>query len=97
MTIHQLEAQIKRLNKIRSTRDTPAVKKTLSDLTKACQSGKGNLLALAIEAARCRATLGEISDACEAVFGRYQAKTRSITGVYSMEIDNDESFKGAQK
>ena len=91
------EAQIKRLNKIRSTRDTQAVKKTLNDLTHACRSGKGNLLALAIEAARCRATLGEISDACEEVFGRYQAKIRSITGVYSMEIDNDESFKKAQK
>ena len=91
------KAQINRLNKIRSTRDNQAVKKTLNDLTHACQSGKGNLLALAIEAARCRATLGEISDACEAVFGRYQAKIRSITGVYSMEIDNDESFKKAQK
>ena len=91
------EAQIKRLNKIRSTRDTQAVKKTLNDLTDACRSDKGNLLALAIEAARCRATLGEISDACEEVFGRYQAKIRSITGVYSMEIDNDKSFKKAQK
>ena len=91
------EAQIKRLNKIRSTRDTQAVKKTLNDLTDACRSGKGNLLALAIEAARCRATLGEISDACEEVFGRYQAKIRSITGVYSMEIDNDKSFKKAQE
>ena len=91
------EAQIKRLNKIRSTRDTQAVKKTLNDLTHACRSGKGNLLALAIEAARCRATLGEISDACEVVFGRYQAKIRSITGIYSMEIDNDESFKKAQE
>ena len=91
------EAQIKRLNKLRSTRDTQAVKKTLNDLTNACRSGKRNLLALAIEAARCRATLGEISDACEAVFGRYQAKIRSITGVYSMEIDKDKSFKKAQK
>ena len=91
------ETQIRRLNKIRSTRDTQAVKRTLNDLTEACRSGKGNLLALAIEAARCRATLGEISDACEEVFGRYQAKIRSITGVYSMEIDNDESFKKAQK
>ena len=91
------EAQIKRLNKIRLTRDTQAVKKTLNDLTHSCRSGKGNLLALAIEAARCRATLGEISDACEVVFGRYQAKIRSITGIYSMEIDNDESFKKAQK
>ena len=91
------ETQIKRLNKIRSTRDTQAVKNTLNDLTHACRSGKGNLLALAIEAARCRATLGEISDACEAVFGRYQAKIRSITGVYSMEIDNNKSFKKAQE
>ena len=91
------EAQIKRLNKIRSTRNTQAVKNTLNDLTHACRSGKGNLLALAIEAARCRATLGEISDACEAVFGRYQAKIRSITGVYSMEIDNNKSFKKAQE
>ena len=91
------ESQIKRLNKIRSTRDTQAVKKTLNDLTHACRSGKRNLLALAIEAARCRATLGEISDACEIVFGRYQAKIRSITGVYSMEIDNDKSFKKAQE
>ena len=91
------EAQIMRLNKLRSTRDTQAVKKTLNDLTHACRSGKGNLLALAIEAARFRATLGEISDACELVFGRYQAKIRSITGVYSMEIDNDESFKKAQE
>jgi len=91
------EAQIMRLNKLRLTRDTQAVKKTLNDLTNACRSGKRNLLALAIEAARCRATLGEISDACEVVFGRYQAKIRSITGVYSMEIDNDKSFKKAQK
>ena len=91
------ESQIKRLNKIRSTRDTQAVKKTLNDLTHACRSGKRNLLALAIEAARCRATLGEISDACEKVFARYQAKIRSITGVYSMEIDNDKSFKKAQE
>ena len=91
------EAQIKRLNKIRSTRDNQAVKKILNDLTHECRSGKRNLLALAIEAARCRATLGEISDACEEVFGRYQAKIRSITGVYSMEIDNDTSFKKAQE
>ena len=91
------EAQIKRLNKIRSTRDTQAVKKILNDLTHECRSGKRNLLALAIEAARCRATLGEISDACEEVFGRYQAKIRSITGVYSMEIDNDKSFKKAKE
>ena len=90
------ETQIKRLDKIRESRDNRAVQKTLSELTNACRSGKGNLLALAIEAARSRATLGEISDACEMVFGRYKAKIRSIAGVYSMEIANNKSFKKAQ-
>ena len=91
------EAQVKRLKKIRSTRDSHAVKNALNKLTKACQSGEVNLLALAIEAAKLRATLGEISDACETIFGRYQAKIQSITGVYSMEIANDKSFKNAQE
>ncbi len=91
------ETQIKRLDKIRESRDNRAVKKALSELTNACRSGKGNLLALAIEAARSRASLGEISDACEKVFGRYKAKIRSIAGVYSMEIANNKSFKKAQE
>ena len=91
------EAQIKRLDKIRTSRDSTAIHKALSELTNACHSGNGNLLALAVEAARCRASLGEISDACEKVFGRYQAKIRSIAGVYSMEIANDTAFKKAQE
>jgi len=91
------EAQIKRLGKMRASRDSTAVQKALNELTDACRSGNGNLLALAVEAARCRASLGEISDACEKVFGRYQAKIRSIAGVYSMEIANDKAFKRAQE
>ncbi|MCS5662996.1 MAG: methylmalonyl-CoA mutase [Flavobacteriales bacterium] len=91
------ESQIKRLDEIRTLRDKAAVQKALNELTEACQSGKGNLLALAVEAARCRASLGEISDACEKVFGRYQAKIRSIAGVYSMEIADNKAFKKAQE
>ena len=91
------KAQIKRLDEMRTSRDSIAVQKALNELTVACRSGKGNLLALAVEAAKCRASLGEISDACEKVFGRYQAKIRSIAGVYSMEIANDKAFNRAQE
>jgi methylmalonyl-CoA mutase len=68
----------------------------LKAITNAAESGEGNLLELAVDAARKRATLGEISDAMEEVFGRYQATIKSISGVYSSEIDNDDSFKEAQ-
>ena len=91
------KAQINRLDEMRTSRDSVAVQKSLNELTEACRSGKGNLLALAVEAAQCRASLGEISDACEKVFGRYQAKIRSIAGVYSMEIANDKAFNRAQE
>nr|HAD52671.1 methylmalonyl-CoA mutase [Algoriphagus sp.] len=67
----------------------------LEAITEAAQSGKGNLLALAVDAARKRATLGEISMAMEKVFGRHQAQTKSITGVYAAEVKNQESFKKA--
>lgn len=90
------ESQIKRLTEMRASRNEEAVKNALTNLTDACRSGKGNLLALAVKAAKHRASLGEISDACEIVFGRYQAKIRSIAGVYSMEIANDKAFKKAQ-
>jgi methylmalonyl-CoA mutase len=90
-------AQIKRLNHIKSTRDTKAVEAALAAITASAKSGEGNLLALAVEAARLRATLGEISDAMEVVFGRYKANTRSISGVYSKEIAMNEDFKQAQK
>lgn len=88
-------AQLERLAKLKAERDDKAVKKSLNEITKTAESGKGNLLELAVEAARNRATLGEISDAMEEVFGRYQATIKSISGVYSSEIDDDESFKKA--
>jgi methylmalonyl-CoA mutase len=89
-------SQIKRLEKLKAERNTEEVQKALDAITQACESGKGNLLELAIEAARKRASLGEISMACEKVFGRYQAVIRSISGVYSMEIQNNESFMKAR-
>ncbi|MCK0160162.1 methylmalonyl-CoA mutase [Allomuricauda sp. F6463D] len=95
--------QMERLAQIRSTRDSKAVEKALEKIRitakKATEndSERGNLLALAVEAAKQRATLGEISDAMETAFGRYRAKIQSFTGVYSKEIKNDESFENAQK
>lgn len=88
--------QIESLNRIKSERNAENVKNALSALTEAAQSGKENLLALAVEAARARATLGEISDALEAVFGRYKAQIKSFSGVYSKEIKNDDSFNKAK-
>ncbi len=89
--------QIKRLEHIKSTRNTKAVTETLSQLSEAARSGKNNLLALAIKAARARATLGEISDALEDVFGRYKAQIKSFSGVYSKEIKEDKSFQKARE
>ncbi len=76
------EAQIKQLQQLKATRDGAAVRRCLDALTECARTGQGNLLALSIEAARARATLGEISDALEVVYGRYQAQIRSISGVY---------------
>ncbi len=90
-------SQIERLNNIKSSRNTEKVAETLSKLTDAARMGNKNLLALAIEAARERATLGEISDALEAEFGRYKAQIKSFSGVYSKEIKDDESFKKAKE
>lgn len=89
--------QIEQLQRIKATRDTEKVKACLAKLTDCAQHGNDNLLSLAVEAARNRATLGEISDALEAVFGRYKAQIRSFSGVYSKEIKNDESFAKAQQ
>jgi len=88
--------QIDSLNKIKAERNNDKVKSTLSNLTEAAKSGKENLLSLAVEAARERATLGEISDALEAEFGRYKAQIKSFSGVYSKEIKDDNSFKKAK-
>ena len=90
------DIQIERLKTLRTNRNQKNVKIALNNITECCKTGKGNLLSLTIDAARVRATLGEISDACEIVFGRYQAKIRSIAGVYSMEIADNESFIKAQ-
>jgi methylmalonyl-CoA mutase len=90
-------SQIKRLNSIKATRDSVKVKNTLLKLTQSAQSGEKNLLALAIDAARERATLGEISDALEIIYGRHKAHIKSFSGVYSKEIKNDLSFEKARE
>ena len=89
------EAQIRRLNELKASRDSEAVKKALGAITKACTTGEGNLLELAVEAAKARATLGEISYACEKVFGRYEAVIKSVSGVYSLESKDDDNFRKA--
>jgi methylmalonyl-CoA mutase len=87
--------QIERLNTLRKERDQAAVDKALDAITESVKTGKGNLLALAIEAAKVRATLGEISFACEKVVGRYEATIRTISGVYSSETKQDQDFMRA--
>lgn len=87
--------QIERLNDLKSKRDNDAVKKALEAITECVKTKKGNLLELAVEAARLRATLGEISDACEVVVGRYKAIIRTISGVYSSETKKDPTFQEA--
>ncbi len=87
--------QISRLEKLRANRDDNAVKEALTAITKCAETGEGNLLELAVEAARVRASLGEISDACEEVAGRYKAVIRTISGVYSSETKSDATFQEA--
>lgn len=101
--------QIEQLQQIKATRDDAKVKASLAKLTECARASMqnttdshllvndNNLLSLAVEAARNRATLGEISDALETVFGRYKAQIRSFSGVYSKEIKNDESFEKAKQ
>lgn len=86
------EEQIRKLEKIRSTRDVGKVRETLMKLEQTAASGDGNLLEAAIEAARAHATLGEISFAMEKVFGRYEATIRSISGIYRSEMQNAADF-----
>jgi len=87
--------QIERLKQLRANRNEGDVKAALAAITKCAETGEGNLLSLAVEAARVRASLGEISDACEAVSGRYKATIRTISGVYSSETKNDADFQKA--
>lgn len=89
------KSQIERLEKLKSERNKQEVKKCLVALTNAAKSGKENLLSLAVEAAKNRATLGEISDALEVVFDRHKAVHKTISGVYSKEIKDDKLFKKA--
>lgn len=89
--------QISRINEIKASRDASKVNTALEAITQCARTGEGNLLALAIEAARYRATLGEISLAMEAIFGRFVATGRTITGVYAQEIKMDQKFKEALK
>ena len=91
------ENQIKSIKRIKKSRNTIAVNDALLALSNAAKSGEGNLLELSIEAAKQRATLGEISTAMENAFGRYKAKIRSISGVYSSQIMENEDYKMASK
>ena len=89
--------QIEQLTTIKATRNTEQVNKSLEKLIHCAKTGQGNLLEIAIEAAKNRATLGEISDALETVFGRYKAQIKSFSGVYSAAIKNDENFEKAKQ
>jgi methylmalonyl-CoA mutase len=91
------ESQLKQLSQLKSERDPDAVRQSLERLEKCASSGEGNLLDCAVDAARRRATLGEISSALERVWGRYEATTRIISGVYSAESASAEEFKKAQQ
>ncbi|MFM2044012.1 MAG: hypothetical protein RLY86_2588 [Pseudomonadota bacterium] len=91
------EAQIARLKRVRDSRDDRAVRAALSDLTAAAKDGSGNLLDLAVKAARARATVGEISDALEQVFTRHRAVIRSVSGVYGAAYEGDEGFQRIQQ
>ena len=89
--------QLEQLDRIKATRDTEKVQDSLKKLILCAQTGEGNLLEIAVEAARNRTTLGEISDALETVFGRYKAQIKSFSGVYSKEIKDDKSFEKAKQ
>jgi methylmalonyl-CoA mutase len=89
--------QVERLSELRSKRDNEAVKNVLAEITESVRTGKGNLLELAVKAAGLRTTLGEISDACEEVAGRYKAIIRTISGVYSSETNKDPDFVKASE
>ncbi len=91
------EGQVRRLDKLKAERDNPAVRAALGAITEAARSGKGNLLELAVEAAGKRATLGEISDAMEEVFGRYKAKIRTVSGVYLKSYANTEKMEAVKR
>ena len=90
-------AQVERLRQLKAERKEAQVQVALAALRQAAQSGEGNLLALAVEAARHRATLGEISLALEDVYGRHKAQTKAVSGVYAGEVSDDHNFRKAQE
>jgi len=92
-----MRSQVERLKQLKESRDNNAVTQALEAITKCAETGEDNLLELAVDAARKRATLGEISYACEKVFGRYKAVIRSISGVYSSEMSQDKDFVKARE
>jgi methylmalonyl-CoA mutase len=87
------ESQIARLNNIRASRDAAAVQAALDALTQCAETGEGNLLDLSVKAVRLRATVGEISDALEKVFGRYRANPQAVSGVYGAVVEEQEDWK----
>ena len=91
------EAQVARLKRIRATRDAARVRASLEALTRGAETGNGNLLELSIDAARARATVGEISEALEKVWGRYRAEIRAISGVYGRQFAGDEEWAALRK
>jgi methylmalonyl-CoA mutase len=90
-------SQLERLEKIKASRDSLAVKKSLDAITESCKTGEGNLLELAVEAAKKRATLGEISFAMEKEFGRHKATSKTVTGVYRKEISDNKQVQKARE
>lgn len=90
------DAQIERINQVKAKRNNNEVEQILNKITECAEQGNGNLLALAVEAARKRATLGEISFAMEKIFGRYTANIQSVSGVYQKEVMDNESFTTAR-
>jgi methylmalonyl-CoA mutase len=91
------EAQVARLEKTRRDRDEPACERALSALTRMAETGEGNLLAGAVEAARARATVGEISMAMEKAFGRHRAEVQAVSGVFGSMFNEDEQFEGIRQ
>jgi len=91
------QQQLKQLDQIKASRDSKKVETSLQKLIECAQTGEGNLLEIAVEAARNRCTLGEISYALETIFGRYKAQIKSFSGVYSKEMKNDKSFEKAKQ
>ncbi len=89
------QMQLDKLKRLKAERDPAALKEALAALTRAADRGNGNLLALAVDAARAKATVGEISSALEQVFGRHRAEIKSITGVYKREVGKGDKMTGA--